>query len=167
MADLIEFSNTRRVLEEYAVEFRNTYQDNLIRSDRIASGELLNTVESRVVVGNAVLEVQLTLAEYWKWVENDTRPHWAPASAILRWVRIKPVLPRPDKTGRLPSPEQLAYLINRHIAQFGTRGSHDLEKTKAAVNPSFKARLEEALALDVSESVALMIRGEFQRIHFQ
>lgn len=40
--DLLRFNALEKVLYDYAVEVRNLYQDNLIQSDRIASGDLLN-----------------------------------------------------------------------------------------------------------------------------
>lgn len=157
MAELLRLDNVERVLREYAVEFRNMYQDNLIRSDRIASGELLNGVESSVEVHGTVYEVKLTLADYWKYVEDDTRPHWPPRSAILQWIQVKPVLPRPGASGRIPTPESLAYLISRRIARDGTRGSHDLQRTKDTMNGDIRERLQAALAADVSESFAAII----------
>ena len=161
MDGLLRLDNTERVLQEYAVEFRNMYQDNLIRSDRIASGELLNNIRTQVRVNGTTYEVLLTLSDYWKYVEDDTRPHWPPRNAILQWVRIKPVIPRPDAYGRIPTPQSLAYLISRKIARFGTEGSHDLRKTQQVMNADIRQRLEEAFALDVSESFARFIRLEF------
>ena len=161
MDGLLRLDNTERVLEEYAVEFRNMYQDNLIRSDRIASGELLNNIRTQVRVNGTTYEVLLTLSDYWKYVEDDTRPHWPPRNAILQWVRIKPVIPRPDAYGRIPTPESRAYLISRKIARSGTEGSHDLRKTQQVMNADIRQRLEEAFALDVSESFSRLIRLEF------
>ena len=161
MDGLLRLDNTERVLQEYAVEFRNMYQDNLIRSDRIASGELLNNIRTQVRVNGTTYEVLLTLSDYWKYVEDDTRPHWPPRNAILQWVRIKPVIPRPDAYGRIPTPQSLAYLISRKIARFGTEGSHDLRKTQQVMNADIRQRLEEAFALDVSESFSRLIRLEF------
>ena len=160
MAELLRLDNVERVLQEYAVEFRNMYQDNLIRSDRIASGELLNSIEARVEIQGTAYEVKLILTDYWKYVEEDTRPHWPPKSAILKWIQMKPVLPRPDANGKIPTPESLAYLISRKIARYGTQGSHDLQKTQQTMNRDIRQRLEEALTLDVSESVARLVRVE-------
>lgn len=160
MAELLRLDNVERVLQEYAVEFRNMYQDNLIRSDRIASGELLNSIEAHVEIQGTAYEVKLILADYWKYVEEDTRPHWPPKSAILKWIQMKPVLPRPDANGKIPTPESLAYLISRKIARYGTQGSHDLQKTQQTMNRDIRQRLEEALTLDVSESVARLVRVE-------
>ena len=69
-------------------------------------------------------------------------------------MEIKPVIPRPDANGRIPSPESLAYLIGRKIAREGTTGTHDLQKTKDAVIPVYIPKIEEALAADISQYIA-------------
>ena len=112
MDELLNTENLQAVLMEYGVAVRNLYQDRLILHDRIATGDLLNSVEVHVEHNGGTYEVQLDLAEYWRYVEMDTEPHWPPPSAILKWIRAKPVLPRPLKNGKLPTPEQLA-LINQ------------------------------------------------------
>lgn len=153
MADTITFHNVLAVLRDYAAEVRNLYQDNLIRHDRIASGGLLNSAECRVNIGDRSYEVVMTLEDYWRYVEEDTRPHWPPVDAILRWVQIKPVIPRPDAAGRIPTPRQLAYLIGRKIAREGTKGSHDLADAVEEMNRRYADRLSEALGADVSEYI--------------
>lgn len=158
MAELLNLDNVLRVLEDYAAEVRALYRDRLARNNRVASGALLNSVECRVEVDGRAYEVKMTLQDYWKYVEYDTRPHWPPVAAIQRWIEIKPVIPRPDAKGRIPTPRQLAYLISRKIARVGTEGSHDLRDTTQDVNARYRARLQEALAQDVSGLVIRMIR---------
>ena len=46
--ELVNLDNLAAVLDEFAVEVRNLYQDKLILHDRIASGDLLNSVECNV-----------------------------------------------------------------------------------------------------------------------
>lgn len=150
---MISFDNVLAVLQDYAAEVRNLYQDNLIRHDRIASGGLLNSAECRVNIGDRSYEVVMTLEDYWRYVEEDTRPHWPPVDAILRWVQIKPVIPRPDAAGCIPTPRQLAYLIGRKIAREGTEGSHDLADAVVQMNERYRERLSEALGADVSEYI--------------
>ena len=93
--------------------------------------------------------VTITLADYWKYVEDDTKPHWPPVSAILEWIRVKPVIPRPDSRDRIPKPEQLAYLIGRKIAKEGTEGSHDLALSATECNRKYEPLIAEALAQDL------------------
>lgn len=157
MDELIELNELTLVLQEYAQEVRNTYQDNLIRSDRIASGDLLNSVEFNVEKNGNVYEVSLQLQDYWKYIEKGTRPHWPPVSKILQWIQVKPILPRPGKNGQIPTPQQLAYLISRKIAKNGTKGSADLERAKSSVMDTYRARIEIALGHDLESYIAKVL----------
>lgn len=150
---LIKYDHLREVLERYAVALRNEYQDNLIRSDRVASGDLLNTVEYEVKDKNGTYTVSLRLQDYWKWVESGRPPtekggNGDLRTAILQWIKIKPVLPRPDKNGKLPTPQQLAYLISRKIHNEGYEGSQDLRKATESVWDRFVYEIYEAIDKD-------------------
>ena len=150
---LIKYDHLREVLERYAVALRNEYQDNLIRSDRVASGDLLNTVEYEVKDKNGTYTVSLRLQDYWKWVESGRPPtekggNGDLRTAILEWITIKPVLPRPDKNGKLPTPQQLAYLISRKIHDEGYEGSQDLRKATESVWDRFVYEIYEAIDKD-------------------
>ena len=159
---LISFSNLEAVLQQYAAELKEVYKKHLVEADRLASENLINSVETQVETDRGAYLVTITLADYWKYVEEDTKPHWPPTSAILEWIRVKPVIPRPDRnTGRIPKPEQLAYLIRRAIAgqsprqeelnnpNGGTIGSHDLALSATECNRKYEPLIAEALAQDL------------------
>lgn len=150
---LIRLDNLQAVLGEYGEEVARFYRENLDKDDRYASGKLVQSVESRIAVNGQAYQVQLRLADYWKYVEWDTKPHWPPPSALLRWIEVKPVLPQPDKNGRIPTPKQLAFLIGRKIARFGTKGSHTLANTLEEVNARYEQRIRDALAKDLGTTV--------------
>ena len=113
MDELLNTDNLQKVLEEYAVAVRNLYQDRLILHDRIASGKLLNDINAHVEYDGQTYEVQLDLWNYWRYIEMDTEPHWPPPGALLKWIHWKISMPRPLKNGKLPTPEQLDFLIRR------------------------------------------------------
>lgn len=168
-----DMPHLRAALEGYAVALRNAYQDNLIRSDRIATGDLLNSIEAQVKgPDGGTWRVVFLLAEYWKYVEDDTRPHWPPRDAILKWIRAKPVIPRPDDKGRVPSPESLAFLISRRIAgespkglPGGTKGSHDLERAETELISHWRMELTKALQLDMTDGLKMYIEQTFRELN--
>lgn len=164
MNDLeIKWENLNKVLEEYAIELRNKYQDNLINSDRLASGELLNSVEYIIERDNISISVSLQLAEYWKYVEYDTKPHWPPVDKIKEWIKVKPILPD-NRFGKLPTPDQLAYLIGRKISLEGTEGSNDLHNAIDEVNARFLELIEEAITKDIDETATVILTEYFSRL---
>ena len=154
MADaLFNPSNLLRVLEDLAKDVRENYKEHLELHDRVASGDLLRSVSTEVEVRGTTYIVWINLADYWKYVEEDTKPHWPPKAAIDRWIFIKPVLPRPDGNGKIPSPESLSFLIRRKISEEGTKGTHDLRDTERAVLPMYEERLLDALQRDALEYI--------------
>lgn len=162
MADtLVSFDNLKSVLEEFATEFRETYKAELVKhdrftqhgQDRLIDSVDANTVQTMVHSGERAWNVTIDLRPYWKWVEFGTGPHWPPPGAILRWVQVKPVVPRPDSRGRIPSEKSLAYLIGRKISRVGTEGSGDFVTAKEAVLARFKARIRAAIAADIRNYV--------------
>ena len=146
MNELLDTAELEQVLRELGEDVRQGYMEQLLQHDRKATGALLDSVTAIGDVQGDVYEVKLQLADYWKYVEEGTAPHWPPRKAILDWIKAKPVIPRPDSKGRIPSQESLAFLISRKIARVGTEGSHDLQKTLDAIMPVWDEKLRLALA---------------------
>lgn len=157
--ELINFDNLMETLNEYAMEVRNLYQDKLITHDRIASGKLLNSVEYRVDYNGTEYSVKLILEDYWVYIEEGTKPHFPPINKILEWVQIKPVIPRPDKEGKIPTPKQLAFLIARKISEVGTKGSFDLDEAIEEINLKYKDKMVYALRQDTDRIMNVLLGG--------
>ena len=150
MDKLIDLPHVQAVMEEMAIAIRNEYQDNLIRNDRIASGDLLNNIEYEVTRGDFTYTIYVKMKDYWYFVENGRKAgKMPPIDNILNWIKIKPVLPRPNAEGKLPTPQQLAFLIARKIGEEGTEGTQDLRKATDTIWDTFEDRLYEAIDEDV------------------
>lgn len=150
MDKLIDLPHVQAVMEEMAIAIRNEYQDNLIRNDRIASGDLLNNIEYEITRGDFTYTIYVKMKDYWYYVENGRKAgKWPPIQNILDWIKIKPVLPRPNAEGKLPTPQQLAFLIARKIGEEGTEGTQDLRKATDTIWDTFEDRLYEAIDADV------------------
>lgn len=161
MEELIKFENLQRVLGEFAVELRNRYQDNLIRDEKIATGNLLNSIDYKVQYDDRAIWVELHLEDYYKWVENGREPgKFPPPEAILEWIRIKPVIPD-DRDGRLPTEQQLAFLIGRKIAEEGIEPGNQLHNAMDDIYPQFEDRIDEAIAQDINDAVEIIFSSFF------
>lgn len=157
--ELINLDEVLRVLMDFARDMEENYKEQLISSGHYTTDyALLDSVKTNIVTRDRGYEVTLTLNDYWKYVEYDTKPHFPPPSALLRYVQIKPIFPRPNELGRKPTENQLAYLIGRKISRVGTEGTHDMEKTKDALIPFYKERLAEALNKDVTRYFQILVK---------
>ena len=165
----MEFSHLRDALAEYGEQLRAAYRQNLASNHHPTREDTLRTTaEWKVDIDGTDYLLSLNLEEYWKNVEEDMPAHWPPTEAILRWVMVKPVIPRPDDKGRIPTPKQLTFLIKRAIAgespnqkklknpHGGTKGTHDLQNARDTL---------EQQALDaIGEAVRMYAEAPFNTI---
>lgn len=156
------WEKTYEVLKEYAIELRNTLQDSYINDDRIATGDLLNSVEYIIEKDDRQIEVSLQLKEWWKYVEEDTKPHFPPPDAMLNYIKAKPILPKQDKNGKLPTPNQLAYLIGRKISEVGTTGTHNVRDTVRLINERYEEKIGQAISEDINNELDVIIVQSFK-----
>lgn len=162
MADtLIDFNELIQALLDLSRDIEENYKEHLASSGRYTTEyNLIDSVKTNLNVSGMNYEVTMDLKKYWKYVEYDTKPHFPPPQDILNWIQIKPIAPRPFDNGNIPTEKQLAYLIGRKISQEGTKGSHDLEKTKDAIIPFYKERLSKALGHDVENYIRKVVKDE-------
>lgn len=148
---MIKFDNIKRVLAEFGNALSEQYKEKLTEDDRIASGRLISSVNSKVVVDNNTFIVELNLEEWWKFIEFGTKPHMPPVNKILEWVKVKQILPTPMANGKLPTEQQLAWMIAKKIDRVGTEGTPNLNETIDETVMDYEHIIEEALDQDVME----------------
>ena len=162
MDTIIEWTETYRVLEEYAIRLRNLYQDKLIKGDKIATGGLMNNVEYIIEKDSRSVSVSLQLEDYWKYVEGGRAPgKFPPVDKILDWIRVKPIVPD-ERSGRLPTENQLAFLIGRKIVEEGIEGTHYLQESQEEVLVEFEDKLSEAVGKDVDRYMDILMTEYFR-----
>ena len=162
---LIDTRELQAALEDLAKDIERGYKEKLLREDHRATGQLLASIHADVEVGGTTYAVVLHLEDYWKYLEEGTPPHWPPRDAILKWIKAKPVIPRPDEKGRIPTQESLAFLISRAMAgqspnpqiPGGTKGTHDLRETTDAIIPYWKERLKDILGRMYGNYIASIV----------
>lgn len=172
MAELsrLEWQHTYNAVTQYINDVRTLYINKLIQPDangynRVASDNLINSVKTVININDYSIEASLQLDKVWDYVEHGSKPlgeypqHWPPVDAIREWIRIKPVLPYPDKNGKLPTQDQLAYLIGRKIHDKGIPAYHYLENTIEEVNKRYEHIFEEAIEQDLTD----MVDGMFSK----
>lgn len=165
---LSEWNELRKVLVQMQQWEAERYKEHLKDSDRVATGQLYNSIKA--VPSNIVFtttnetdtfEIYLQMEDYWKYVEADTKPHWPPVDKILQWVKVKrsSLLQRFKGNGkRLPTDNQLAYLVGRKISKFGTTGKPDLQMTINEANKYWVNKIGEAIAKDVNDMAVEIIK---------
>lgn len=78
-----------------------------------------------------------------------SRPHFPPVSAIKSWVERKNIQPHPDSKGRLPSINQLSFLIARKISVTGTPKHDYYDKATEEILAQYQTQIQEAFSEDI------------------
>lgn len=148
-----EYKNLTKVLNDFGVEFVNLLADKIIEADGIASGEMLNTLDFNVRKEGLyyTFTVYLKHTDYFPYFDQGTRPHWPPKDPIIKWIQDKPIYPEADANGKLPTVEQLAFLISRKISQDGTEARNVFDAAKKELIPKYEQLFADALAKDIME----------------
>lgn len=176
MEQTITWDNTQAVLEQYAQQLVAQYRENLTQGKRNASSKLADTVKAEVKVEDTVISVELTLQDYWYYVEHGRKAgKMPPISKIEKWIKVKNIplqletyaeqtknkLKKKKKPTKAQQRHRLAYLIARKIGREGTKGTHDLQSASNDTYDDFKVLLEKAIAADVGDYVTKIFRGAF------
>ena len=123
--DNLDLTTIQDITERFCQELKNKIDSN----NSNASGELSKSINGIVKQNGKYIVISISLDDYWKYIEYGTKPHFPPIDAIKKWISVKPVLPRPLKNGKLPTENQLAYLIGRKISKVGTKAKPFLQPT--------------------------------------
>ena len=125
MEDPIKIIGVTEVCNQIA----DIYRKKMDAADYNKQGELYNFKWTTEWKDN-IFELYFDLPPYFYFAENGRRPgKFPPPYAILKWVQFKRLVPKPGRDGKVPSTNQLVYLISRKIATKGTEGKHLFEKT--------------------------------------
>ena len=150
----IQLIEVRKVLTEYKTKFEELIKTKIQEKDKIASGNLLASISTKIEVDGSVYTVILNSLNYLKYLETGTKPHWPPTEPILRWVKDKR-LPTRELTGdkSLPTEKQLTYLVCRKISKEGVKGNKFYELTVEEIKKEFTQKIEDAITEDIENQL--------------
>lgn len=154
----IVLNNFMRVLQEYAERYRMVLKRNILENDNVATGDLFASIFTDIEIDGNVFKVEVEAMDYIKYLENGTKPHWPPPTAMLKWVRAKKLPTRNQFPGdkSLPTEKQLAYLVGRKISEEGTDARLNFARTNQELYQIYTDKLTEALAQDIIETLPII-----------
>lgn len=149
----IDLTEINKIVDEFMYQ----YMSAIVNSGHSATGNLGLKQKKRIRYNDRSFEVYLQLEPYWKHLENGTKPHFPPISAIIKWIEVKPIIPT-AKNGKLPTTKQLAYAIANKISKVGTKPTHLLEQTKT------KFKLEDQLTQALTDAITTKLNELLESI---
>lgn len=159
----IELVNFAKVLNDFSIELQREYTNELVFKDKLSSRNLLESVEVVTIEkDNTHYQVVFRALDYWKYIEEGSvyTTKKPPFQAILNWVRMKPIIPTPNKKGYVPTEKGLTYLIREHIFKYGIKPQPILENTVGSLFDEYKPLFIEAIKKDMTKTITLTIESE-------
>lgn len=149
----LKFSNLEDILRQCGEEIVAIYRQLLQQTGTDATGNLGNTLNYILETDGSAYIISLQLQDYWKYVEDGrSAGKYPPLSDIRSWIRTKRILPR-AYNGKLPTENQLAYLIARKIHLQGTEGKHILSNTLDIFENNYMQLIEDAITKDLENQL--------------
>lgn len=155
---MIEYKELEKVLEIIGNQISEQYKNNLKSKDINSSNQLTNSITIDVQRLGHQFNVVLNLEDYWKYIEYGRKPGRFPnISKLIEWIKKKPVLPHKNENGKLPTQQQLAYIIGKHISENGIKPKNILENTINKLN-NIEDILLTAISIDVENYLTETIK---------
>ena len=168
----IQWTETTRVLNEFAQSIVDTYKDKI---QEYSSGKLYNSITFRTAITGKGLKITIRLADYWKYIEYGRRKYpWKkgerapiekrpPIKDIKEWIEVRNILPRPRRlpNGKVvkPTTKSLPYMIAWSITREGIKPRPYMKQSIEENMDAFLRDLSIAVETDIANSVISSVTG--------
>lgn len=144
----METTEIRNICQQIADIYKNKMQ----QAGYDQQGELMNFTWVTEYSGT-MFALYFNLPDYWEFAENGRKPgKFPPPDAILKWIQFKRLVPK-AYNGKVPTTNQLVYLISRKIAEKGTQGKHLLQQTIDETYDTLVDRLVKVISDQLEEEL--------------
>ena len=153
-----DFKHTMKALNDFGNFIITNYKSQL-EAEQMNNGELYRTVSYSVSTVSSGWVISVSLADYWKYIENGRRAgaKMPPVSAIENWINVKQIVPHSMtlKSGKtvIPTIPQLSFLIARSIGQRGIPPKPLFKNSFEAAKQQFIQVIKDAITQDIKESL--------------
>ena len=153
-----DFKHTMKALNDFGKVIIDNYKSQL-EAEQMNNGELYRAISYSVSTVSSGWVISVSLAEYWKYIENGRRAgaKMPPVSAIENWINVKQIVPHSMtlKSGKtvIPTIPQLSFLIARKIGRDGIRPRPFFKQSFESAKREFLHIIEEAIIADIKESL--------------
>ena len=141
----MNWNNLKKCLEEYSMYLLQASRNNMP-----TYYELKDKIKFVMNVNGNFYEIIFNAPAYWGYA-NYGRPKGGtpPVNVIADWIKRRNITPYALKNGKLPTTEQLAFMIARKIGNEGYEGIHFLEKSIDEQKSYWDDKISEAISNDI------------------
>jgi len=153
----------KRFVELMQSDYRMKRKVGRNYTNAVASGTLEKSLAYRLKIKGKSIDISVyakgKASQYFLARENGRKPgKQPPVSAILDWMRIKPIKLRDKESGKFQKPtealkKQVAFLIARKIGREGIKGWHAFDYAMENIWDEYEAKVIEAYGKDFNATI--------------
>ena len=153
----------KRFVELMQSDYRMKRKVGRNYTNAVASGTLEKSLAYRLKIKGKSIDISVyakgKASQYFLARENGRKPgKQPPVSAILDWMRIKPIKLRDKESGKFQKPtealkKQVAFLIARKIGREGIKGWHAFDYAMENIWDEYEAKVVAAFGKDFGASL--------------
>ena len=153
-----DFKHTMKALNDFG-DFIITNYKSQLEAEQMNNGELYRKISYSVSTVNSGWVISVSLADYWKYIENGRRAgaKMPPLEVIEKWIDVKQIKPHSMtlKSGKtvIPTPPQLPFLIARSIGRRGIPPKPLFKNSFEAAKKQFIQVIKDAITQDIKENL--------------
>jgi hypothetical protein len=149
----------KRFVELMQSDYRMKRKVGRNYTNAVASGTLEKSLAYRLQIKGQSINISVfakgKASQYFLARENGRRP---PVSAILDWMRIKPIKLRDKESGKFKKPtetlkKQVAFMIARKIGRDGIKGWNAFEYAYENIWDEYESKVVEAYGKDFNATI--------------
>ena len=156
----MNWNNLKKCLEEYSMYLLQASRNNMP-----TYYELKDNIKFIMNVNGNFYEIIFNAPAYWKYANDGRRPgKMPPVNVIADWIKRRNITPYALKNGKLPTTDQLAFMIAKKIGRDGTTGIHFLEKSIDEQKSYWDDKISEAISNDIIAELDSFFNNPFLSI---
>ena len=146
----MNWNNLKKCLEEYSMYLLQASRNNMP-----TYYELKDKIKFVMNVNGNFYEIVFNAPAYWEYANDGRRKGGRPPIKVIAdWIKRRNITPYALKNGKLPTMEQLPFMIANAIARDGTKfhgptGIHFLEKSIDEQKSYGDDKISEAISNDI------------------
>lgn len=156
MTDLTDIKDIKDICQQIV----DVYKAKMEQADYNKQGKLYNFTWVAEMQGS-YFQIYFNLPDYWEYAEFGTRGtetglpsrKMPPIGPILKWIQYKRLIPRPGRNGKIPTTQQLAFAVSKHIQKYGTEGKYLLQETIDDTYDTLVDQLVDAITNELTKEI--------------
>lgn len=149
MTGEIEYNELKKVMEELGKDFVAELKAEIVRKGKVATGDLLNSINYRLVQSNNGWTIEIISDNYLTYVDRGRRPgKMPPSNKLVPWVEARGIKIMNKEGGKLMTEKQVAYIIARAIGKKGIKPTNIINEVRQNLILKYEDKIKVAMGKD-------------------